>query len=529
MLHRCYGVAPHARLEERAGAHVLVSDYPLRQFNLNEAAWRLVQALDGRTPLDALVEEVSAETVAFLEDKVTAGLLSAAYRLSPPGEWPRVDVIVPAYGNLPALTRCLEGLAAQTYRRDSFSVIVVDDASPGSLLDGLVGHDFDGMTTRWRHLKVNLGPGEARNAGAGVFHSTAMPGRVNGRGALAPLLAFLDSDCVPAPNWLETLVSVLEEPLLAGVGGGVRGLDPQSWIGHYEAACASLFMGEQAGPAALPRGRVPYLPACNLLLRRDAFEAVDGFRAGMRLGEDVDLCWRLAAEGHALFYYPPGEVRHDYRVRVGAFLRRKREYATSEAALRRHHPRRFHGGSRLPFATGLGAAGAGLELGIPSLFLAGLLLPLLAAAVAAIHAGRGLRTFGARRVAAAWLRGTAARLLQDARRFTRITLVFWVFPLAAYPRLAALAVLAFVLGACGEWLHRRPAISPLVFLAGFAAECLAYSVGKAEGELRACTAPLARGLGRLFRRGGEEPATAAEQPPGLAGEVHPPRDEAEVQ
>ncbi len=40
-----------------------------------------------------------------------------------------------------------------------------------------------------------------------------------------------------------------------------------------------------------------YVPTCNLLVRRSTYEAAGGLREDLRVGEDVDLCWRLRATG----------------------------------------------------------------------------------------------------------------------------------------------------------------------------------------------------------------------------------------
>lgn len=494
MLLRRYGFAPRTRLLERRGRWVLASDHPLREFTLNEAARRLVAVLDGETPLHRLVRDATPGVIGFLEDKVQSGLLTARYDVEPPRDWPQVEVIIPVYENLSGLRRCLEGVAAQGYPRDKFTVTVVDDASPSTLLEGLIGNDFDGLTTSWRHLGKNLGPGGARNAGAGLFQDLPPFPMTQGADAGATILAFLDSDCVPAPDWLQVLVSALDESGISAVGGAVGGLNPHTMLGGYEAECASLYMGEKGGPAGMPGGGVPYLPACNLLVWRHAFEQAGGFRFGMRVGEDVDFCWRLAAGGGRLFYLPQGVVRHHYRDRPVAFLRRKRDYATSEAALRRAHPERFRAAFPWIGAAVVGVLGVGLQISSPLLLALGLSIPLVYMLGRISRNGRALFSFQPWRIFLAWLRGALGVTLGEMRRLTRITFLFWLIPLAAWPRLIPLAALVFFLGATGEWLARRPRISRLQFIVGFAAECLAYSFGKVEGELKA--------LARSFPRPG---------------------------
>src|SRR5262245_656513 len=84
---------------------------------------------------------------------------------------------------------CLRALVSQTYPREHFEVIVVNDGGDVPLAPTLGPFGA--------HLRLHLierksgGPARARNAG--VKHS-------NGA-----LLAFTDDDCEPAPGWLAAL------------------------------------------------------------------------------------------------------------------------------------------------------------------------------------------------------------------------------------------------------------------------------------------------------------------------------------
>jgi cellulose synthase/poly-beta-1,6-N-acetylglucosamine synthase-like glycosyltransferase len=79
------------------------------------------------------------------------------------------------------------------------------------------------------------------------------------------------------------------------------------------------------------------VPTANMLVRRDIFMSTGGFGESRRLGEDVDLCWRLREAGCNLLYAPLGRVAHKHRNRLGRMLRRRAEYGSSEAGLYRAH------------------------------------------------------------------------------------------------------------------------------------------------------------------------------------------------
>lgn len=476
MLLRYYTLSPHARLAEAAGGRWLLCRHPLQQFELNESAWRVLAALHPGAALEALVSPLTPELLDFLELKAAQGALRAGYAATAPRAWPEIEVVIPVYANPAGLLRCLRALAAQDYPKERLRVTVVDDGSPQPVREALPGAPPAALRLRWLHLERNQGPATARNAALRQPWPDAP-------GTWGTLCAFVDSDCVPAPGWLAALASVLEDETLAAAGGQVTGLRQDTWLARYEAECSSLNLGVQAGAAGGPAYRHPYLPTCNLVVRRAALQRVGGFRDGLRFGEDVDLCWRLQAAGERLFYYPPGAVAHDHRVRLGPFLARRRAYARSEAWLRRAHPERFPRGG-VGALRGVAAVCAAASLAGPFPGLAA-----LACGVAAESALFWLRRpplpvpMPAATVAAALARRSAAGLAQVCRGAARATLVLWL-PAAAlfapvWPALAAM----LVLGGWGEWQARRPALRPWEFAAGFCLDALGYSVGKLEGML----------------------------------------------
>lgn len=484
MLQRCYHLSPRSRLERRDGALWLRCDHPLQSIALNESAGRLLDALRPGVPLSALARGIDVDTVDLLDGLALRGALRADYRLEPAADPPPVDVVVPAYGASGPLRRCLDALAAQRYPAGRVRVTVVDDASPVPL-QATLGEVPGSLVLRWLRLERNAGPASARNAGA----FTPWPGA-----APHPWLAFVDADCVPDPDWLAGLAALLEDPLLHAAGGTVRGLRHQGLLARYEDACSSLYLGERPGPVSGPDAPLAYLPSCNLAVRRDAFQAVGGFREGWRFGEDVDLCWRLHATGRRLFYHPAPAVAHDHRTRWGPFAARRWAYGRSEALLRASHPGHF--GPLLQPGPALFLASLGAALGT-GWALAWGLAGVAALGMAAVPLWRGLRGGPPARwppgtLAAAGLRRAAGQLVQQARRLNRQGLALWApllmllvagLPPGPQAGLTALGALGFGAGALGEWRARRPRLRVGTFLAGYGAECLAYSLGRTQGQV----------------------------------------------
>ncbi|PZA18839.1 mycofactocin biosynthesis glycosyltransferase MftF, partial [Modestobacter versicolor] len=196
-------------------------------------------------------------------------------------------------------------------------VVVVDDGSadPAAVAEVAAGARL------LRHEQAQ-GPAAARNAGL--------------RQAGTDLVAFLDSDCVPEPGWLERLAGHLADPRVALVAPRITALagGGTSWVARYEAVSSALDMGPTAARVA-PLTLVAYVPSAALLARRAALG--DGFDESMQVAEDVDLVWRLAAAGWRVRYEPTARVAHDHRVAPADWLRRRAFYGTGAALLAQRH------------------------------------------------------------------------------------------------------------------------------------------------------------------------------------------------
>lgn len=177
-------------------------------------------------------------------------------------EPPTVSVIIPAFNEARVIERCLQAVRAQSYPSHLVDVAVVDNGST----DGTVAIASRLAT---RVLTVpGLGVGALRNQAAGS--------------SAAAVLAFLDADCIPAPDWLEQgVASLLREPCITGATYRV----PEG-AGWLESA---WFAQEAPG-----RRRVTHINAGNLFVRREDFVSVGGFDVTLVTGEDYEFAQRAS-------------------------------------------------------------------------------------------------------------------------------------------------------------------------------------------------------------------------------------------
>jgi mycofactocin system glycosyltransferase len=441
----------------RDGGATLLGGSPLRLLRLSPRAQALL-------PADRLVvrDPTSAELAGRLLD---AG--AAAPELPPEPGAEDVTVVVPVRDRPAELARLLTAL-----RRDpgttGVRVVVVDDGSvhPGAVREAAAACHAEVI----RHDRAR-GPAAARNAGLGA--------------ATTPLVAFLDSDCVPRPGWLSRLRPHLADPHLALVAPRIVPLAGarSGWPAKYEAVAGALDMGSR--PAAVrPFAAVSYLPSAALLARRAALG--DGFDEAMPVAEDVDLVWRLAAAGWRIRYEPAAEVAHEHPATTAAWLRRRAFYGTGAALLAARHGDAVAPVIVSPWsavAWGLVLTGA-VRRSWPGPLVAAGLLGLGSARLARRLARPGDRPpwpLAARLVAGGT--GVAGRTLARAALRHHWPLTAAVAVVSRRAR-AALAAVAVADAAVAWWPHRR-AVGPVRFAAARRLEDLAYGAGLWAGAARA--------------------------------------------
>src|SRR5215467_12217150 len=381
-----------------------------------------------------------------------------AQALARPGQ-DEVTVVIPVRDRPAELADCLAGL-------DGMRVIVVDDGSADHAAVAAAASAAGALCLR---RDRSGGTGAARNAGLAAVRT--------------PLVAFVDSDCVPEPGWLRQLLLHFADPAVGAVAPRITAHEPGSgWLARYEAAASALDMGP-AESIVRPGARVPYVPGAALLVRRAA--AGRGFAEDMPVGEDVDFVWRLAAAGWHVRYEPGAAVGHQHRVRLRGWLRRRRDYGTSAAPLELRHPGAVRactmsGWSALAWAAATaGRPGTGAAItGAAGVLLARRLRPLTGDAwpLAGRLAGGGTLVAG--------------RLLGRA-----VARTWWPLALpaaAVIPRLRLPLAAALIVPPVLDWRQRRPPMPAASYAAARLLDDLAYSVGVWQGCLAHRTArPLA--------------------------------------
>jgi glycosyltransferase involved in cell wall biosynthesis len=230
--------------------------------------------------------------------------------------WPSVSVVICAYNAAETLEECLRHTCALDY--PDLEIIVVDDGST----------DATAAIAR-RHPRARLvtldhaGLSVARNAGL--------------RAARGELVAYLDSDAYPSPDWPYYLVLGLDRATVGGVGG--PNLPPNG-----DVLGAQVVARSPGGPVHVltTDDRAEHVPGCNMAFWREVLEEAGGFDPiYTSAGDDVDLCWKVLDRRWEIAFHPAAFVWHHRRPGLRRYLRQQRGYGRAEALVEARHPDRF--------------------------------------------------------------------------------------------------------------------------------------------------------------------------------------------
>jgi glycosyltransferase involved in cell wall biosynthesis len=129
--------------------------------------------------------------------------------------------------------------------------------------------------------------------------------------ARGEFIAVMDADDLAHPERLaRQAVFLREHPEVLALGSDVEAIDPDGWPIRR----LGVPLDHAAIDAALMAGRGEALTHPAAMFRREAVLAVGGYRAGGPLGEDVDLCLRLAERGR-LANLPETLLRYRHHLR----------------------------------------------------------------------------------------------------------------------------------------------------------------------------------------------------------------------
>ncbi len=192
----------------------------------------------------------------------------------------RVSVIIPSL-NSPILDDVLAAVRSQEGIEDVDEILVVGRDEPG-----LVGDD-----------------GVARLIDTGRPVNSAVARNRGIRESSAPLLLFLDSDCVPRPGWLRAH-QMAHAAGHAVVGGSVPPTGRTYWSRGYNLGMFQKYLPTRpAGPRAI-------LPTLNLSVERRAIKAAGRLDETLARSQDMEWTARMGAARFQPWFQPEAIIDH---------------------------------------------------------------------------------------------------------------------------------------------------------------------------------------------------------------------------
>jgi glycosyltransferase involved in cell wall biosynthesis len=192
---------------------------------------------------------------------------------------PFCSVVIPAFNEEQDIEASLSSLTHQSYPRDRYEIIVVDNGSTDRTPE--IASAYADLVLR----KPDGNVGAIRNFGIAS--------------ASGAVIICTDADCVAPPDWVGTGVALLIKNPQHAFGGGLRPRENAKWIEKY-------WVLNEAGDKIQQRA----LAGSSIFIWKRDLELLGAFNEYVTSGEDSDLYERALASGLAVTISPKLSVAH---------------------------------------------------------------------------------------------------------------------------------------------------------------------------------------------------------------------------
>ena len=214
-----------------------------------------------------------------------------------------ISIIIPTFNGASRIGNCLDALLKQTTGRD-VDILVVNDGSTDNTAEVVGGYSGVRLINQ-----RNAGPAAARNRGA-----------LEARGTL---LLFTDDDCVPMAGWLNAMIEPFDDPEVVGAKGIYR---------TRQKRLAARFVQieyEDRYRLMAHLDCIDFIDTYSAAFRRDRFLEMAGYDTSFPVAcaEDVELSYRMSAEGWKMKFAPAAIVYHTHPDTLMQYLKKKYKFA----------------------------------------------------------------------------------------------------------------------------------------------------------------------------------------------------------
>jgi GT2 family glycosyltransferase len=205
-------------------------------------------------------------------------------------------------GDLPD---CLEALMKQSYPKDCYEIIVVDNGQ---------NYGIESLVKKYPNvfLVAEVRPGSYIARNTGLYH------------ARGEFIVFTDADCIAHTDFLSSGISVLESDENCGLVGGqivLQELIPQ------QPTAVELFEREFTFTQEKYIKKGKQASTANVFTSAEVIKKVGNFDQNLKSTGDFEWSHRISKAGYELFYSPEACVYHPTRRTWKAIAKRTKRIA----------------------------------------------------------------------------------------------------------------------------------------------------------------------------------------------------------
>lgn len=232
---------------------------------------------------------------------------------------------MPFYNSEKTIRRCINSLLNQSYPKNEYEIIFVDDGST----DGSAG-----IVSKFKKIKLikrsHGGPAVARNAGV--------------KSSKGQIIMFTDADCIPDKKWIRNMSEPFKDKKIIGVSGTYKTFNKNSLIARFAG-----YEIEKRHKKLEKQEQIDFIGTFSAAFRKNIFLKVKGFDETFPTasGEDPELSFRLEKFGKMIFQ-PNAFVHHYHPNTLLKFLKQKFWRGYWRVYLYRKHRRKLFKHSYTP-------------------------------------------------------------------------------------------------------------------------------------------------------------------------------------
>ena len=256
----------------------------------------------------------------------------ASPRIEVTAAHPSMSVVLPSYNRREKLAKVLDGLEQQAFPTDRFETVVV--------LDGSTDGSAEMIRSRETRLRLRLVEQQNRGIAAARNRGVLEAGHA--------VVAFIDDDIVPEPQWLAVHAQAHRDATSDHVALGYY--PPMIRDASLWGQLVRSWWEEHFRRKAEPNHHWTYVDfdGGNASLPLQLFRAFGGFDEDFRIRrEDWELGVRMLDAGARFAYYPTAKSLHYLDTSLATALRHERQQARADVLIATKHPQMK---SQLPLA-----------------------------------------------------------------------------------------------------------------------------------------------------------------------------------